>query len=124
MMRPADPFLAPVDPAKIGVIMLPKFGWLSRLNASARNCRFVRSVRLNCFFIAMSKSANPGPMTAFFDRFPKVPAGGRMNTHGSNHSDGVPSLVPGATLPQPAVVPLVWTVAPGARLGRSAVLVP
>src|SRR5207247_7142647 len=60
----------------------------------------------------------------FFDRFPKVPAGGRINTHGSNHNDGVPSFVPGCTLPHPAVVLLVWTVAPGARLGRSAAAVP
>src|SRR5436309_11830444 len=123
MMRPVDPFLAPVDPEKIGTIMLPKFGWFKTLNASARNCRLVRSVRLNCFFIAKSKSASPGPMTAFLDKFPNVPAGGKMNTHGSNHSDGVPSFVPGAGPPaQPSLTPLVWILAPGARLGRSAEL--
>jgi len=64
------------------------------------------------------------PDDGILRQIPKVPAGGRMNTHGSNQSDGVPSFVPGATLPQPAVIPLVWTVAPGARLGRSAALVP
>jgi hypothetical protein len=26
---PAEPFLAPLDPETIGVIMLPKFGWFN-----------------------------------------------------------------------------------------------
>src|SRR5213594_2018036 len=98
------------------------------LNASARNCKLVRSVRLNCFFIAKSRSASPGPITAFFDRFPNVPAGGSIKAQGSNHRDGVPNSCPGATLSaprpgmngpgiplvkvQPAVVPLVWIFPP------------
>src|SRR5256885_11217478 len=117
MIRPAEPFLAPVDPAKIGVIMLPKFGWFSTLKNSARNCRFLRSVMSNCFFKAKSTLAKPGPITAFLARFPNVPAGGSTNTQGSNQSDGVPSFWPAATPAQPAVVPLVWIVAPGATLG-------
>src|SRR5437762_9092408 len=89
MILPVEPFLAPVEPEKIGTIMLPKFGWFRTLNASARNCRFVRSVRLNCFFIAKSKSASPGPITAFFDRFPNVPAGGSIKAQGNLSKNAV-----------------------------------
>src|SRR5438093_12322236 len=120
MIRPAEPFLAPVDPEKIGVIILPKFGWFSTLKNSARNCRFLRSVMSNCFFIAKSTLASPGPITAFLARFANVPAGGSTNTQGSNQSDGGPSFWAAATRAQPAVVALVLTVAAGARRARPA----
>ena len=105
-------------------IMPPGFGLSIEQPAwDPKTRRFITSLPIiadnppGCNYGQLPTPASPGPITAFFARFPNVPAAGRMNAHGSNQSDGVPSFVPAAIPWQPAVVPLVRIFAPGARLG-------
>src|SRR5689334_20292223 len=53
---------------------LPKFGRLSALKNSARNCRLARSLTRKFFITPMSRLARPGPRSRFRGAVPKVPS--------------------------------------------------
>ena len=63
-------------PAWVKVLLLSdvlgslKLGWFKRLNASTRNCRYFRSVKLNFFSAEESIPKMPGPVSVLRPRFP------------------------------------------------------
>jgi hypothetical protein len=56
--------LAPLAPATNPVFGYPRFTWLSRLKASARNCTFSRSFTVVFLMSEKSKLKNPGFRTS------------------------------------------------------------
>src|SRR5947209_4841325 len=61
----------PKDPLFRLVSIPSKFGWLSRFNASKRNCAFTASVTLKFFISAPSKPLNHGPRNRLRPNVPK-----------------------------------------------------
>src|ERR1700674_3375868 len=92
------------------------------LKNSPRNCKLIRSLGLKVLKIEASISSNPGPVSVFLPRLPKVPLAGFEKAQGSYQCCGVPSGVPGSILlpGHPAETPEVGLLLkPGFKLGRS-----
>lgn len=69
--------MPPICPNRTLFCTLPgraKLTWLIALEASARNCSETRSPIFVFLTAAMSVSRYPGPYSAFFPVFPKVPS--------------------------------------------------
>ena len=66
-----------------------KFGWLSRLYASARNWIRKGSFSTISFCSERSNSSSPGPITALRGALPKLYSAGSVKTDVSNHCCGV-----------------------------------
>src|ERR1041384_8703699 len=94
-----------------------KFGWLKRLKASARNCRFTRSVKWVFFTSDAFTLLNPGPSRIFLPALPNVPGAEKANAAVLNHCDvvgldnsGLPTRFGRSFAPKPRIdlpVPLL-----------------
>src|SRR5215216_3758481 len=94
-----------------------KFGWLKRLKASARICRFTRSVNRVFFSSDAFTFWNPGPSRIFLPAFPNVPGAGKAKAAVLNHcsvvgfdNSGFPTRLGRSLAPNPRIdlpVPLL-----------------
>src|SRR5262245_60025818 len=77
----------PFPPLPVGACVFigtSKFGWLNKLNNSARNCNLASSLRLILFVREKSKFLSGGPHMIFRPAFPNSPGAGRVKIVGSN----------------------------------------